>query len=134
MKISIISVSIRIQKEDVFSYLDPEFLTYTHYLHLLHPKFWTFRAYFAGLKTSVWALSETLPIVFRGKLKPWALDRIFKIFWKVVLETQGGEVFCIWNALNKILRKRFRNFWEPTCNLCAFSQANSIEIESSEKV
>jgi len=58
------SVSVRVPKEDVYSHSDLTFWTYIHCKRLLHRQFWTFWAYFSDVKTSVWALTETLLVPF----------------------------------------------------------------------
>jgi len=53
-----ISVSVRVQQEDVLSHPDLESWTYIHcYKGITH---WTFWTYFANVQTSVWGLAETL--------------------------------------------------------------------------
>ena len=54
------SVSVRVRTEDVYSHPDLEFWTCIHCKRRLHRQFWTFWTYFVDVKTSVWALAETL--------------------------------------------------------------------------
>jgi len=55
-----LNVSIKVQKEDVYSHPDLELCTYTYCWRWLHWQILSFRTYFVDVKTSVWVFTENM--------------------------------------------------------------------------
>jgi len=66
LHIGVLSVFVRVQKQDVYLHPDLEFWMYTHCIGEYTDNFGSFgpTLYFANVKTSVWALTETLGVLF----------------------------------------------------------------------